>query len=70
MASASREGERTRDLSPQTDEDFEEVLCERECNAGFKVLLGRTLIVLVCTKCHQEYEMSPSGESDDEEGAN
>ncbi|MBI4862820.1 MAG: hypothetical protein HY815_21540 [Candidatus Riflebacteria bacterium] len=40
------------------EEDFEEVKCENRCSTGFKVLMGQTVIVLVCLKCHLEYELT------------
>jgi hypothetical protein len=45
-------------VDTDTDEELEEVQCENECNAGFKVLIGQTIIVLVCLKCRLEYELS------------
>jgi hypothetical protein len=45
-------------VDTETDEELEEVQCENECNAGFKVLIGQTIIVLVCLKCRLEYELS------------
>ena len=44
-------------------EEFEEVVCENECKTGFRVLLGRDTIVLICAKCRLEYDLS-HGSSD------
>lgn len=69
MADDTRDADEGQDARADLDQDFEAVQCERGCQAGFKVLMGRSVIVLVCTQCHAEYEMSTSGPQDEEEGS-
>ena len=52
---------KTKDGDPRPDpveEELEEVQCENECKVGFKVLIGQTIVVLVCLRCRLEYELS------------
>lgn len=46
------------------DEEFEEVVCEHECREGFRVLLGRSIVVLICRKCRLEYDLSQDSDQD------
>jgi hypothetical protein len=59
MTGKSRDGADPGKGKPDaSDEELEEVQCENECNAGFKVLIGQTIVVLVCLRCRLEYELS------------
>lgn len=59
MAGKTRDGDRPQDPQPDpVEEELEEVQCENECKVGFKVLIGQTIVVLVCLKCRLEYELS------------
>jgi len=46
------------DRPDSSDEEFDEVQCENSCKAGFKVLIGQTVVVLICLRCRLEYELS------------
>ena len=59
MSGKSKNGNDPASRKPEsTEEELEEVQCENECNVGFKVLIGQTIVVLVCLKCRLEYELS------------
>jgi len=53
------------DRPDPVEEDLDEVLCENGCRDGFKVLIGQTIIVLVCLKCRLEYELTQEQRPDE-----